>query len=168
MWTEVGGLRHLDTLGEPMPKVLGTLIAWNLRTPLVPSYFLNNPEQTKPSVKKKKKNSHSHRLSTCQYYAEVLFSPGEACGYILYRVLLITERSYVFSWVLAGYLVLTALNEDKALRRAEFLKKAKFIFKKDSLLIRQISHVLNEKKKTIRIVQCEIKLVGNFSPSHIL
>lgn len=65
----------------------------------------------------------------------------------MYRVLLITERSYVFSWVLAGYLVLTALNEDKALRRAEFLKKAKFIFKKDSLLIRQISHVLNEKKK---------------------
>lgn len=62
-----------------MPKVLGTLIAWNLRTSLVPSYFLNNPEQTKPSVKKTKqnKNSHSHRESTCQYYAEVLFSPEE-------------------------------------------------------------------------------------------
>lgn len=64
------------------------------------------------------------------------------------RVLFITERSYVFSWVLVGYLVLTALNEDKVLRRAEFLKKVKFIFNlKDSLLIRQISHVPYEKKQ---------------------
>lgn len=63
-------------------------------------------------------------------------------------MLFITERSYVFSWVLVGYLVLTALNEDKVLRRAEFLKKVKFIFNlKDSLLIRQISHVPYEKKQ---------------------
>lgn len=45
-----GGLSYLDTEGEAMPKVLGTLTASDFREsiPLVPLFFLNNPEVTKP------------------------------------------------------------------------------------------------------------------------
>lgn len=45
-----GGLSYLDTEGEAMPEVLGTLTASDFREsiPLVLLFFLNNPELTKP------------------------------------------------------------------------------------------------------------------------
>lgn len=69
-WRVGGGLKYLGTLHETIPQVLGTLAAFSFKksTPLVPPSSLNNPELTKPPVKKK---SHPLlcRLSTCQCYA---------------------------------------------------------------------------------------------------
>lgn len=75
-------IRYSDTLNEAVPKVFGTLIAVVSRNlhPLLPQSSLNNPELAKPSIKINQSHPLLYRLSTCQYYAKVLFSPEEKHG----------------------------------------------------------------------------------------